>query len=235
MAVLQVEDLTKTFDLGFFSSQKVTALDGVNLSLESGQVAFVTGANGSGKTTLMKIISTLILPTSGVVRVGDFNVVEKPHKARELISIVTNEDRSFFWRLSCYENLRFFCILNNLTETILKKRISNITDKLHLDEFLHKRYDQCSTGMKRRLAIARAILNRPHLIILDEPTNSLDPESTDRVIDILRDQVENFEVGVLFVTHQLHELRKLSGSLAVMQEGRLKMIDKEIYLRERNL
>ena len=219
MSFVTVENLSKNFEMGWLRKQRVQAVAQANFSLDEGEVLAMIGPNGSGKSTLLKILSTLILPTSGNAAVGGFDVVRDARRAREVISLVTNEDRSFFWRMSCYENLRFFCILNNLSEEILGKRIRSTGEKLGLSESLHKRYDQCSTGIKRRLAIARALLSRPRLLMLDEPTNSLDPESAKSVRQIILEQVQNYRTTVIYITHHLEEIEDFPASVAVMKDG----------------
>lgn len=224
MSFLEIEGLRKTFRSGWFNQNSVDVLRGASCSLEEGEILVLLGSNGSGKTTLAKIVSTLILPTAGQVRVGGFDLVRQSTKVRDQIALVTNDDRSFFWRMTCYENLRFFCILNNLSEANLKARIENFSQRLHLTSFLAKRFDCCSTGMKRRLSIARALMSRPRLLLLDEPHNSLDAASIQDVKNVVFDQVKNHGMSVLWITHQEQEIADLPHRVVCLEEGVMKAV-----------
>jgi ABC-2 type transport system ATP-binding protein len=223
--MVQIENLSKYFVSGIFRKNRVDALVGANLHLNPGEILGIMGPNGSGKTTLLKIISTLILPSEGRVKICGHDVRTQGDKVREVVSYVSNDDRSFFWRLSCWENLRFFTALNNISYGDFRFRIEKLTDSLSLGSFLYKRFDRCSSGMKRRLAIARALLTKPRLLLLDEPTNSLDQNSAHAVRKILLDYIGSEDLSVLYVTHQLQELKNMSCSVAKMVNGKIERIE----------
>ena len=219
MAFVEVRNLSKTFKKGFINPQKSEILKDLSFSIELGNVLFLMGPNSSGKTTLLKILSTLVTPTSGEIRIGGFDLVKSPTQVRKLISFVNNEERSFFWRLSCFENLRFFGVLNNIQRKVLKATIEKMSIDLDFNEFLFTRFDLCSTGIKRRLGIARALLKNPQLLLLDEPTNSLDAQSSKILIDLLLKKISNREMAILYVTHRPEEQQFFGKQKAYIKNG----------------
>jgi len=219
MNIVAVENLSKTFILGLFRQKKITALRNVSFHLKEGEILALIGPNGSGKTTLIRILSTLILPSAGLVQICGQDVVKNQNNVKGNLALIMNDDRSFFWRLTCYENLRFFCILNNLSRKNIKDEIEQISKKIFLQDFLQKRYDRCSTGMKRKLSIARALLSKPKLLLLDEPTNSLDLESAQSVRNLLREYVQEQKMSAIYVTHNIHEIKSFADQVGAMKEG----------------
>ncbi len=146
-----------------------------HLKLNEGEIFGLIGRNGAGKTTLTKIIATLVQPTDGKVSVQNFDSVKDEVKVRSLIGLATAEERSFYWRLTAEQNLLFFARLYGLKDAAAKQRIAEIFEQLDLKDLAKRRFSELSTGNKQRLAIARAILPKPPILLLDEPTRSLDP------------------------------------------------------------
>lgn len=231
---IKTENLTKRFSpplsLGrFFPGRRAdsatVAVDRVNLEIEKGKIFALLGANGAGKTTLVRILSTLVLPTSGSANVNGYDVLTEAERAKASIGLVTGEGRGFFVRLICRENLRFFGALHGLRRAMVEERISELTPVLGLDEFLERRYDRCSTGMKQRLAIARSLLHEPEVIFMDEPTRGLDPSASRNlracILYLAREKMQT----VFLITHQLDEARELGDQVGVMHQGRLRVFD----------
>ncbi len=236
-AAIQTEDLTKRFPdprrlLGFplpFGSGRdegTLAVDGVTLAVRQGEVFGLVGPNGAGKTTLVKMLTTLILPTSGRARVGGYELrAENNRQIKASIGLVTGNERSFYPRLSCRENLHFYAGLHDLSRGAATRRISELARLLDLDAFLDKRYDTCSTGMKHRLALARSLVNTPSLLFLDEPTRSLDPVAAARFRQAVYALAHRDGCTVFLVTHDLDEAVELCDRVGVMVEGRLRVVD----------
>ena len=231
---IKTEHLTKRFSpppsLGrFFPGRRadsaIVAVDRVNLEIERGTVFTLLGANGAGKTTLVRILSTLILPTSGSANVNGYDVLTEAEQAKASIGLVTGEGRGFFVRLTCRENLRFFGALHGLWRAMVEERISELTRVLGLEEFLGRRYDRCSTGMKQRLAIARSLLHEPEIIFMDEPTRGLDPSASRNLRACIRYLAREKMQTVFLITHQLDEARELGDQVGVMHQGRLRVFD----------
>jgi len=233
---IQTRDLTKWFPLpgrlGLpFARRKGTlAVDRVSIEVEEGEIFGLVGPNGAGKTTLVKMLATLILPTSGTARVNGYDLSQED-RIKATIGLVTGDERSFYWRLSCRENLRFYAGLYNLSPSQTERRINELSRLLGLDDFLDKRFDTCSTGMKHRLALARGLLNDPALLFLDEPTKSLDPLAAARFREALHSLARREGRTIFMVTHDVDEAVELCDRLGVMFRGRLRVVDTPERLR----
>ncbi len=189
------------------------------------------GKNGAGKTTLSKIIATLVQPTSGRVSVKGFDSVENEVKVRSLIGLATAEERSFYWRLSCERNMLFFARLYAMDDKTARKRIGEIFEKLNLTELKSRRFSELSTGNKQKLAVARALLAKPPILLLDEPTRSLDPLAAAEMRTLIA-SLEN--VSVLLTSHNLAEIEELCNRVAIISNGEIRAVDSPENLRRKN-
>ena len=154
--------------------QPVTALDQVSITIEEGEIFGLLGPNGAGKTTLIKILTTLLLPTSGEARVWDFDVVKEASQVRKIISLVSGGETPGYGILSVSDNLWFFSQLYGLSSSAAKMKIQQLMSDLEFDEYAKTRMSRLSTGYKQRLNLARGLLNDPKMLFLDEPTLGLD-------------------------------------------------------------
>ena len=203
-------------------AQGPLAVDDVSFSVSRGEIFGLVGPNGAGKTTLVKLLATLVLPTSGTAWI-EGHPLEDENAIKATLGLMTCNERSFYPRLSCRENLRFYAGLHDLAPQQTETRIAELTPLLDLDGFLDKRYDTCSTGMKHRLALARALLNHPTLLFLDEPTASLDPLAALRFRETLYGLAHRERRTIFLVTHDLDEAVSLCDRVGVMLEGRLRL------------
>lgn len=228
---IQTDELTKWFlrprrlagvALPFGAYTETLAVDHVTCAVEAGQVFGLVGPNGAGKTTLVKMLTTLILPTSGTACVNGFSLAQV-NQVKASIGLVTGNERSFFPRLSCRENLLFYAGLDNLRPAQARRRVNELVDVLELGQFIDKRYDLCSTGMKHRIALARAMLNEPAVLFLDEPTRSLDPLAAAQFRETIYALAHLRKHTVFLVTHDLDEATALCDRVAVMYRGRLRL------------
>ncbi|MCD6285319.1 MAG: ABC transporter ATP-binding protein/permease [Anaerolineae bacterium] len=188
------------------------------------------GPNGAGKTTLVKMLSTLILPTAGTATINGIPLLQAD-RIKPTIGLMTYNERSFFPRLTCNENLCFYGGLAQLSRPVRKDKIQRLAEMLDLSDFLDKRYDRCSTGMKHRLALARALLNDASLLFLDEPTAALDPVAAAQFRERLYALVHQEARAVLMVTHNMDEAVELCDRVAVMVKGRLYVVGTPDRLR----
>ncbi len=205
------------------------AVDDVSLTVEEGEVFGLLGPNGAGKSTLVRLLCTLILPTSGQARVYGYDLTaETAVKAR--VGLAAGEERSFYWRLSGRQNLQFYGAMHGLPPAWTAQRIAELDHVLHLGEDLDKRFDRLSTGMRRRLDLARALLHDPPLLFLDEPTRSLDPGAAERLHDLIL-YIARAGHTVFLVTHDLDEAEVLCDRVAMMHRGRLRSVAPVAELR----
>jgi ABC-2 type transport system ATP-binding protein len=202
----------------------LTTLDRVNLRVKEGEVLGLLGPNGAGKSTLIKVLCTLILPTEGNAYVNGYDVVKEGQKARSSIGFITTDERSFYWRLSGRENLQFFATLHNLPKTLVKARVEELLDVVHLKNRADEPFLNYSAGMKQRMAIARGLLNDPVVLFMDEPTRSLDPGAAKGLRDFIKEHIVGEKGKTVFIsTHQLDEAEQLCDSIAILDEGRIKV------------
>ncbi len=200
----------------------VPALRGISLEVKVGEVLALVGANGAGKSTLLRILTTLLIPTRGRAEVCGFDVAREPAKVRLEIGYHTGGDACFYSRLTARENLVLFAGLNNLSAAQTAQRIAELTGAFGLGELLERHVRMLSTGNIHRLGLARAMLHRPSVLILDEPTRSLDPLAAAEFRRfLLRDIVGVHGATLIFASHTLAEVEQLAGKIAVLDNGRL--------------
>jgi ABC-2 type transport system ATP-binding protein len=214
-------------------SERMPALTDVSLEVREGEFFGLLGPNGAGKTTLFKILSTLILPDAGRAEVGGYDVKRDPVRARQFLAPVISEERSLNWRLSAFENLRIYAALQGLRGSELRARIAEVLDLVELADTGDKMVGQFSSGMKQRLLIARALLARPRILLLDEPTRALDPISARRFRRFLREEIADRQgCTVLLATHNAEEAIELCDRVGVLNRGRLLRVGSPDQLME---
>ncbi len=242
MSAISVRNLSKTYPVpfrrlrAFFRrpvKDPVEALRDVSLEVETGEIFGLIGRNGAGKTTLTKIIATLVQPTTGSVAVRGHDSVSSDEQVRREIGLATAEERSFYWRLTSEQNLMFFARLHGLSDRIAKQRINDLLAKLELEEVARRRFGELSTGNKQRLAVARAMLTNPPVLLLDEPTRSLDPLAAARTRDMIRSLAQQDPPVTVFLTsHNLSEVETLCARVAIISRGSIRAIDTPRNLRD---
>jgi ABC-2 type transport system ATP-binding protein len=238
---IQVENLVKYFAparagwralMQPFAQPTERALDGVSFSVESGEVVAVVGHNGAGKSTLLRILVALIVPTSGSARICGFDVERQGAEVRRQIGYHTG-DEGFYGRLSGRENLQFFAVMNNLGGSEARERISSVTEWMGLSADLDRQVRTYSTGMTHRLGLARALLHGPSVLLLDEPTRSLDPFAAADFRHLLKDDiVRQRGTSLLFASHSLSEVDEIADRVVLLDHGRAVACDSPRALRE---
>jgi len=242
MSAISIRNLSKTYPVpfrrlrAFFRrpvKNPVEALRDVSFEVETGEIFGLIGRNGAGKTTLTKIVATLVQPTTGSVSVHGHDSVANDEHVRRHIGLSTAEERSFYWRLTSEQNLMFFARLHGLSDRVAKQRIKDVVSKLELEEVTRRRFGEMSTGNKQRLAVARALLANPPVLLLDEPTRSLDPLAAARMRDLIRSLAEQDPpVTILLTSHNLAEVETLCARVAIISRGRIRAIDTPRNLRD---
>lgn len=226
--MIECESLTKTYTVrekpSFFSGGKerrITALREVSFSISSGEIVGILGPNGAGKTTLLKILSTLLLPDRGRALVEGIDVVQSPNLVRRKIGLVLPSERSLYWKLTAQENLHLFGGLYNLPSRKVSERSKVLLELVGLSDFAHLQIEKFSTGMRKRLMIARAMLHEPRLLILDEPTSGLDVQGKREVWTLLRNLAMQQQVTLLLATHDMEEAETVPSRLLIIHQGKI--------------
>lgn len=203
----------------------LTALDRVNIKVEPGEVFGLVGPNGGGKTTLIKILCTLLLPSVGKAWVNGYDVEAQPDEVKKSIGYVLEGERSFYFRLTGRQNLAFFATLQNINGHQAEARIEQVLGLLSLSSHADRLFMNYSTGTRQRLSLARALLNDPDILFLDEPTRSLDPLVVHDFREFLREELVKGKGKTLLVaTHSLEEAEYLCDRVAFLDRGKLKAL-----------
>lgn len=241
--IVRIEGLTKAFPVrrtwretlrAPFASGRSVVVDDVSFAVAEGEIFGLLGQNGAGKTTLFKMLSTLIVADSGRATIGGFDVREQAAAARRLLAPVIANERSLYWRLSARENLRLYAALLGLEGDGARIEVDRVLGATDLSDTGEKMVGVFSSGMRQRLLIARALLGRPRVLLLDEPTRSLDPISARDFRRFLRETVVRAEgCTVLLATHDADEVWELCDRVGVLERGRLLAVDATEALRYR--
>lgn len=202
------------------------ALAGVSFTVEQGEAVALIGPNGAGKSTLLRILATLIVPTRGTAALGGFDVERQGREARRQLGYHTGGDEGFYSRLSARENLAFFAAMNNLSPAETRKQIASITASMGIQDDLDRQVRTFSTGMTHRLGLARALLHGPAVLLLDEPTRSLDPLAAADFRHLLKDDLVRARgTTLLFASHTLSEVEEIADRVILLDAGRVVACD----------
>lgn len=223
---LRVEKISKTYSArqrkGFFRSEKheVEALKDVSLNVQPGEIFGLLGPNGAGKTTLIKILTTLLLPTSGQAWVNGYHIQREENSVRATVGCMLMGERGLYWKLTGRENLEYFGALYHLSPKERAHRSEEIIELLNLSELADRTVETYSSGQKMKLAFAKALINDAPLLILDEPTNTLDVPSASELRAIVRNLNAEGKT-VIYTTHIMAEAETLCNRVAIIDYGEL--------------
>lgn len=201
-----------------------TAIRDLSIALAPGTVTALVGRNGAGKTTLMRCLAGMLLPDAGTVYVGDQRLDPERADLRARVGVVVADDRSFHQRLTCAQNLGFFARLHRLSPDDRNERVATALELAQLSDRTNTPYRELSTGMKRRLGFARALLGDPDALLMDEASSGLDPDAREHFHRALMQWVERRGCAVMLATHDLDEAERLSSAVAVLDNGTLRAI-----------
>jgi len=215
-AVIRVENLTKKF-------KDFVAVDNISFTVKKGEIFGFLGPNGAGKSTTIRILTTLLRPTSGKVEVSGFDVVRQADEVRQHIGLVA-EKIMLYDHLTALENLQFFGRLNHLPDELIKERVEKWLKRLHMEEWKNALVGNFSTGMKQRINIIRALLTEPEILFLDEPTLGLDPQTTRLIHEFLK-ELNSRGVTIILTTHNMLEAENLSNRVAIIDHGKIAALD----------
>jgi ABC-2 type transport system ATP-binding protein len=218
MAVIEIENLTKDYEIGFWKKKKVRALDGLNLSVERGEIFGFLGGNGAGKTTTIKLLMRLMFPTAGSAKILGRDISDVKMHAR--IGYLP-ENPYFYDYLTARELLNYFAELFGIEKTERKRRVEDLLDKVGLEESGRgKQLRKFSKGMLQRVGLAQSLINEPEIVFLDEPMSGLDPVGRREIRELIADLREK-GVTVFMSTHILSDIEALCDRVAILRKGKL--------------
>jgi ABC-2 type transport system ATP-binding protein len=215
---VEVEGLRREFKT---KGSPVVALDGVSMKVGQGEVFGVLGPNGAGKTTMIRILSTLLLPTGGWAKVMGFDVAKEPEKVRKVINMASGAEKAGYDFISARKNLWFFSQLYGIPSQTAEKRIDELSEMLGLTKYLERKFYALSTGYRQRATIARAFINEPKVVFLDEPTIGLDVMTARSIRDFLLKQARQAGRTIMLATHNMAEVEAICDRVAIVDRGKI--------------
>ncbi len=228
MNAIEISDLRRVFKttVGIIrrKTKEVIAVDGISFDVPQGSLFGMLGPNGAGKTTTVKMLTTLLIPTSGTARVLGYDVVDRADAIRGRIGFIFGGERGLYWRLSGINNLRYFASLYHVDPKVSDERIPYLLDLVGLKDRGQERVEGYSRGMKQRLHIARTLLHDPEVLFLDEPTMGLDPVGARELRQVIRN-LQAEKKTILLTTHYMFEADALCERIAVIDRGHIVALD----------
>jgi sodium transport system ATP-binding protein len=215
--MIEAHELTKTFHDK--KRGEIHAADRISFRVERGQIYGLLGANGAGKTTTLRLLATLLKPTAGTAMVAGHDVVLAPEKVRAHVGFLA-ASTALYGRLTAREMITYFGRLNGLADPEIKVRLHRLADELEMHDFLDRRCDKFSTGMKQKTSIARTLIHDPAVMIFDEPTLGLDVMAARTIVRFVRDCRARGKT-VIYSTHVMSEVEKLCDIIGIIHDGRL--------------
>lgn len=215
-AAIETFNLTKMYGAA-------TAVHDISFSIPQGELFGLFGANGAGKTTLIRMLTTLLDPTSGEARVNGYDVVKEGEQVRASVGMVFSNEHSFYGRLSGRENLKFFAAMQNVPRQNIRARVEELLQMFSLDRVGNEMFQSYSTGMRQKMNVARALLHDPPILFLDEPTKGMDVQTADGVRALLKEEiVDRAGKTVFLTTHDLYEMEHLCDRIGVIAHGEMR-------------
>jgi ABC-2 type transport system ATP-binding protein len=224
-SIIEVENLTKMFG-------KFTAVDDISFDVKEGEIFGLLGPNGAGKSTTLRVLSTLTRPTKGNATIGGFNIVKDDTQVRKLIGIVS-EKMIMYNRLTANENLLFFGSLFNIPKDVMNKRIDELLELVQLTKWKNAQVGTFSTGMRQRINVIRALLNRPKVLFLDEPTLGLDPQSSVEIREFVKKLNQESGTTVVLTTHMMVDADLMCDRIAIVDHGKIVALDTSSNLKRK--
>ena len=220
--IVATDHLTKTFRA---YGREIHAVRDVSLDVQPGELFGLFGSNGAGKSTLIRMLSTLLAPTSGTAIVNGFDVTRDELKVRASVGLVAADERSFYGRLTARQNLSFYASLQNVPRSEIKQRIERVLSLFDLQSKADAPFQSLSTGQKQRLNMARALAHDPPILFLDEPTKSMDVQTSDFVKALIKDElVARQRKTIVFISHELYEMDNFCDRVVILAEGQVRAI-----------
>jgi sodium transport system ATP-binding protein len=211
--MIEVYELEKRFD-------SFTAVDKISFQVNKGEIFGLLGENGAGKTTTLRMLATMLRPTSGYAMLGGIHIGKEPEKARAHIGILFGGETGLYDRLTAEENIAYFGELNGMDRGTIRERTRQLASLFGMQEFMNKRAAKLSKGMKQKVAFARSIVHDPEIMLFDEPTSGLDVSAAREVHSFIAECREEGKT-ILFSSHTMSEVEKLCDRIGFIHKGRL--------------
>ncbi len=222
--MIETQNLTKRF-------KDLTAVDNVSFKVKKGEIFGLLGPNGAGKTTTIRMLATLTRPTEGTATVSNYDIVKDDNKVRELIGLVS-EKIIMYDRLTAKENLTFFGRLYGIQKEVLNTRIDELLELVQLTKWKNSQVGTFSSGMRQRMNVIRALLNMPKVLLLDEPTLGLDPQSTVEVREFVKKINTEIKTTIILTTHMMVEADILCDRIGIIDYGKIVALDTSANLKK---
>jgi ABC-2 type transport system ATP-binding protein len=213
---IQIENLVKRFG-------DVTALDGLSLEIEEGEIFGLLGPNGAGKSTTINILSGLLTPTEGSAKVGGFDIAKDPENVKKIIGVCPQHS-AYYKYMTGRENIKLFGDLHGMPKKLINERSAQLIEKIGLEEAADRKSDGYSGGMVRRINLAMALINDPDIAFLDEPTVAMDPQSRRATWDFI-EEFRRSGKTVILTTHYIEEAEELADRVGIIDHGKLIALD----------
>ena len=227
-AVIEVNDLVRVYKTssGFVRKKRkeTVAVDHISFSVEQGELFGLLGPNGAGKTTTIKMLTTLLLPTSGSIKVLGYDIVKQSIEVRKRIGLILGGEKGLYYRITARQNLKYYADLYGVPLSIRDKRIQEVLDMVGLQDRADERVEDYSRGMKQRLHIAKGIVHDPELIFMDEPSIGLDPQAARDTRRMIKDFISAGKT-IMLTTHYMYEADELCDRIGVITKGKIVALD----------
>ena len=208
------------------------AVAGVSLQIKPGEVFGLLGPNGAGKSTTIRMLCTLLEPTSGTARVNGYDIVRQSRQVRQSLGTVLAGERSIYWKLTARENLEYFAALYHIPAQVAHRQVDDLLERMELTARADDLVEKYSTGMKQRVAIARSLLAQPPILLFDEPTLGLDPQAARRVRELVK-ELQSEGHTILLTTHYMEEADQLSDRIGIIDQGKVIALGTPAELKRR--
>lgn len=236
--IIEVKNLSREYELkkNNCKKEKILALNNISFNVYKGEIFGILGPNGAGKTTIIKILSTMLAPTSGYAKIFGYDTFLNDIKIRNRINFIFGGELGLYGRLTAYENMVYFANLYNVKSDEINKKVNELLNLVGITEFKNKRVEIFSKGMKQKLQIARGLINNPDVLFLDEPTIGLDPVASNNLKEIIK-KLKSEEKTIILTTHYMAEADELCDRIAILNKGNILKLDtpdnlKNVYSKE---
>lgn len=211
--MIEIINISKSFG-------RTQALKNVSFSVQGGEAIGLLGENGAGKSTLLRIISTMLVPTQGTAKICGFDLIDSPREIRKNVGILFGNEVGLYERLTARENLEYFAKLNGMSSSGIKRRIDELVEQFEFKDYEKKQVGALSRGMKQKVAIARAIVHNPRVILFDEPDSGLDFKAA-RVVFKFLEFCKTSQKSIIFSSHSMENIKLFSDDIVVLNKGEI--------------